>query len=124
MVVPGAPAPDLDARVRRVHHIGGILVEVRRIPIFHPFPDIATHVVQTIGIGFAGLHVLHMAQRRVRTGVIPHPAAAVAVNGTVAGGIGKPAPALGGILELPPFSGVLTACDGEFHLGGAFVVHG
>ena len=27
-------------------------------------------------------------------------------------------------VELPPFSGVLTACDGEFHLGGAFVVHG
>jgi hypothetical protein len=27
-------------------------------------------------------------------------------------------------LEFPPFSGVLTACDGEFHLGGAFVVHG
>jgi hypothetical protein len=27
-------------------------------------------------------------------------------------------------MELPPFSGVLTACDGEFHLGGAFVVHG
>jgi hypothetical protein len=27
-------------------------------------------------------------------------------------------------VEFPPFSGVLTACDGEFHLGGAFVVHG